>query len=173
MLDAKDLFPKGTVILNGIKTFGGQRIDEAILDATALMYTVGGPLSDLFDQIIKSHRDMLPKIENPTYEDNKGVIGWASGRRILIGNRDLMPVSYTHLESTLILQTAILAASRSISSGMPIASGICPPYWLTICTNSGITEDAPWSTIGKPGRRFATSCRMSRRSFGFWPGLNL
>ncbi len=90
MVDAKDLFPKGTVILNGIKTFAGQRIDEAIVDATALMCSVGGPLSDLFDQIIKSRRDMLPKIENPVYEDNQGIIGWVSGRRILVGNRQLM-----------------------------------------------------------------------------------
>jgi hypothetical protein len=90
MVDAKELFPKGTVILNGIKTFGGQRIDDAIVDATALMCAVGGPLSDLFDQIIKSRRDMLPKIDNPVYEDNKGVTGWVSGRRILVGNRELM-----------------------------------------------------------------------------------
>jgi len=90
MVDAKDLFPKGTIILNGIKTFGGQRIDEAIVDATALMCAVGGPLSDLFDQIIKSRHDMLPNIDNPAYEDDKGVIGWVSGRRILVGNRTLM-----------------------------------------------------------------------------------
>ena len=90
MLDAKDLFPKGTVILNGIKTFGGQRIDDAIVDATAVMCAAGGPLSDLFDQIIKSHRDMLPKIDNLSYEDERGVVGWVSGRRILVGNRELL-----------------------------------------------------------------------------------
>lgn len=90
MVDAKDLFPKGTVILNGIKTFGGQRIDDAIVDATALMCATGGPLSDLFDQIIKSHQDMLPKIDNIAYEDDLGVVGWVSGRRILVGNRELM-----------------------------------------------------------------------------------
>ena len=90
MLDAKDLFPKGTVVLNGIKTFAGQRIDEAIVDASALMCAVGGPLSDLFDQIIQNRRDILPKIDNIVYEDDKGVTGWVSGRRILIGNRSLL-----------------------------------------------------------------------------------
>ncbi|NLJ31317.1 MAG: hypothetical protein GX424_06950, partial [Clostridiales bacterium] len=90
MVDAKDLFPRGTVILNGIKTFAGQRIDQAILDATALMCAVGGPLSDLFDQIIKSRHDILPKIEQPVYEDDKGITGWVSGRRILVGSRSLM-----------------------------------------------------------------------------------
>lgn len=90
MVDAQELFPKGTVVLNGIKTFGGQRIDEAIVDATALMCSVGGPLSDVFDQIIKSRHELLPKIDNPVYEDEHGVIGWVSGKRILVGNRDLL-----------------------------------------------------------------------------------
>lgn len=90
MLDAKDLFPRGTVILNGIRTFAGQRIDEAIMDAAALMGTVGGPLSDLFDQIIKSRREILPKIGEPVYEDGKGVSGTVSGRQILIGTNELM-----------------------------------------------------------------------------------
>ena len=90
MLDAQDLFPRGTVILNGIRTFAGQRIDEAILDAAALMCTVGGPLSDLFDQIIKNRREILPKIGEPVYEDGKGVTGTVSGRQILIGTNELM-----------------------------------------------------------------------------------
>ena len=90
MLDARDLFPRGTLVLNGIKTFGGQRIDEAIVDATGLMCAVGGPLSDLFSQIVQNRREILPKVENPLYEDGMGVVGWVSGRRILVGNRLLM-----------------------------------------------------------------------------------
>lgn len=90
LLDAQDLFPRGTVVLNGIRTFAGQRIDEAILDAAALMCSVGGPLSDLFDQIIKSRREILPKIGAPAYEDGGGVTGTVSGRLILVGSRDLM-----------------------------------------------------------------------------------
>lgn len=90
MIDAQDLFPQGTVILNGIRTFAGQRIDEAILDAAALMCTVGGPLSDLFDQIIKNRREILPKIADTVYEDGRGVTGTVSGHRILIGNHELM-----------------------------------------------------------------------------------
>lgn len=90
MTDAKELFPKGTVILNGIKTFGGQRIDEVIMDASAVMCTLGGPLSDLFEQIIQNRRDILPKAENITYEDDRGVTGWVNGRRTLVGTRELL-----------------------------------------------------------------------------------
>lgn len=61
MMDAQELYPKGTIILNGIKTFGNQRIDEAILEATALMCAAGGPLVSVFDQIIKTRREILPE----------------------------------------------------------------------------------------------------------------
>ncbi|MFR1215090.1 MAG: hypothetical protein ACLSCV_10660 [Acutalibacteraceae bacterium] len=48
MIEADDLFPKGTVELKGIKTFGEQRIDKRLLDAASLMAQVGGPLSEVF-----------------------------------------------------------------------------------------------------------------------------
>ena len=46
-------------------------------------------------------------------------------------------------ESMLILQTAMEAAWRSISSGMPMASGIWPPNLLTVATSAWMTEEAP------------------------------
>lgn len=90
MLDARDLFPKGTILLSGIKTFGNQRIDEAIMEATALMCAAGGPLVSVFDQIIKTRREILPRVDKPIYEDGRGVTGWVAGHRVLIGNRDLL-----------------------------------------------------------------------------------
>ena len=89
MIEADDLFPKGTVELKGIKTFGEQRIDKVLLDAASLMAQVGGPLSEVFLEVGKNHEDILPHVENVAYEDECGVIGWVSGRRILVGNRAL------------------------------------------------------------------------------------
>ena len=76
-------------------------------------------------------------------------------------------------ESILILHTARFAASLNCSSGIPIASGIAPPYSLTILTYSCGTLDAPCKTIGNPGRRLDTSSRISSLNLGFCPGLNL
>lgn len=90
MVDAKDLFPQGSVILNGIKTFGSAQMDDVIVDAAALMHKAGGPLSSLFGQIIQSRRETMPKVENIQYEDGMGISGWVGGRRVFIGNRRLM-----------------------------------------------------------------------------------
>ena len=45
LVDAGELFPRGTVVLGGIKTFGGRALaEEAVMSASALMQKVGGPL---------------------------------------------------------------------------------------------------------------------------------
>lgn len=90
LLDARDLFPKSNVILSGIKTFGDQHIDDAILEAAALLGEVGGTLSEIFEQVIQNRRDLLPRVENFTYEDGRGIVGWVSGHRLLVGNRELL-----------------------------------------------------------------------------------
>lgn len=90
LVDAQDLFPKGSIILNGIKTFGSMQMDDAIVDSAALMHAAGGPLSSLFGQIIRSRQEAMPKVENIQYEDGMGISGWVGGRRVFIGNRRLM-----------------------------------------------------------------------------------
>lgn len=90
VVDSGDIFPPSTIVLNGIRTFGDQRIDGAILDATALTKAVGGSLSDLFGQVIRSQEKILPKAENILYEDGLGILGWVNGRRTLVGNREML-----------------------------------------------------------------------------------
>ena len=91
MVDAEDIFPRGTVVLNGIKTFGNRAgAEDAIIFASALMNEVGGPLSGVFDQVISEIEDALPEVESFTYEDGHGIVGRVDGKKIYIGNRGLM-----------------------------------------------------------------------------------
>ncbi len=91
MVDADDLFPRGTVVLNGIKTFGSRAdTEDAVMAASALMKKVGGPLSGVFDQVISENEDALPQVENFTYEDGSGIVGRVDGKTIYIGDRSLL-----------------------------------------------------------------------------------
>lgn len=91
MVDADDIFPRGTVVLGGIKTFGNRAgAEKAIMAASALMKEVGGPLSGVFDQVISENEDALPEVENITYEAGAGIIGRVNGEKIYIGNRTLL-----------------------------------------------------------------------------------
>ncbi len=89
-LDAIDLFPENSVLLHGIKTFSGTRIDEAILDAASVSVRAGGPLSHVFRRMIVNKVDMLHEVDTLVYEQDMGLSGWVSGRRVLIGNRRLL-----------------------------------------------------------------------------------
>jgi len=89
--DAGELFPTGTVKLDGIKTFGARMFsEEAIMAASALMREVGGPLTGVFDQVISENEDVLPQVEKFTYESGAGVVGRVDGRTVYIGNRGLL-----------------------------------------------------------------------------------
>lgn len=90
VVDAADLFPSESVLLHGIKTFSGTRIDEAILDAAAISIQAGGPLAAVFRRVIEDKTDILPAVDSLVYEQDMGLAGWVGGRRVLVGNRRLL-----------------------------------------------------------------------------------
>lgn len=90
VVDAADLFPSESVLLHGIKTFSGARIDEAILDAAAISIQAGGPLAAVFRRVIEDKTDILPAVDSLVYEQEMGLAGWVGGRRVLVGNRRLL-----------------------------------------------------------------------------------
>ena len=91
LVDAEEIFPRGTVVLGGIKTFGNRAgAETAIMAASALMKEIGGPLSGVFDQVISENEDALPEVEDFTYEEGGGIVGQVDGQRIYIGDRTLM-----------------------------------------------------------------------------------
>ncbi|MCI1952395.1 MAG: hypothetical protein LKJ50_06450 [Clostridiales bacterium] len=90
MMDSQDLFPKNTVILNGIKTFKNTSIDDSLMEAAALMIAAHSPLSSLFDQVIHTQHKKLPEVEKFSYTDGQGLSGWINGHRVFVGNRELL-----------------------------------------------------------------------------------
>ncbi len=88
--DALEVFPSESVLLHGIKTFSGARIDDAILDAAAVSIAAGGPLSSVFRRVIQNRTDILREVDTLIYEYDMGMSGWVGGRRVLVGNRRLL-----------------------------------------------------------------------------------
>lgn len=90
VLDSTDIFRKGTCSIIGIKTFRNMRIDDAILYAASLVVESGGPLGDVFGNVILGKRELLPPVESLAYEEKLGLSAWIHGRRVLVGSRDLL-----------------------------------------------------------------------------------
>lgn len=90
VFDAADLFPAGSCDLHGIKTFGGMRVDDAILQTAAVIINAKGPLQDVFDKVIVGKQSILPEVDSLVYEERMGISGWIYGKKILVGNRQLL-----------------------------------------------------------------------------------
>ena len=90
LLDIEQLFPDGSIVLHGIKTFSQGRIDEAILDAASVICNTKNTLSSIFLNVVQGDRKLLKPIDTIIYEDGMGLSAWVGGKRVLIGNRELM-----------------------------------------------------------------------------------
>ena len=90
MVDASELYPEGSVILNNIQAFDERKLDESCLGAAAVLKEVKSPLAHIFNEALQESRMVLPDVESVMYEDQLGLVGWVNNERVLVGNRDLM-----------------------------------------------------------------------------------
>ncbi len=91
MLNAHDIFPPTTVRLHAIKTFNKeQRVDLAILYAASVLTNACNTLRDIFLSMIEGKTEMLFEVESLTNEVGYGFTAWVDGKRINIGNREMM-----------------------------------------------------------------------------------
>lgn len=101
MIDSTDLYPEGTVKLDGIKTFANHRTDESVLAAAAILREAGSPMASVFNRGILNNEQnaKLPEVETVLYEDGMGLVGRVNGERVLVGNRMLMHKYNIHTPS--------------------------------------------------------------------------
>ena len=89
-LEASDLYPEENILLPGIKTFGHARIDEVLLNAAALVIAAGVPMASAFLHMIQNKTEILEEVDTLIYEQEMGLSGWVGGRRVFLGNSQLM-----------------------------------------------------------------------------------
>ena len=85
-----DLFPAENITLHRIKMFQKAALDEAIIDAASVICSCESTLSGIFSQMVGGRTEILKKVENLVSEDGMGLSAWVDGKRVLIGNRELM-----------------------------------------------------------------------------------
>ncbi len=89
-LRCSDLFPTENITLHRIKTFQKTALDEAIIDAASVICSCESTLNGIFSQMVGGRTDILKPVENLVSEDGMGLSAWVNGKRVLIGNRELM-----------------------------------------------------------------------------------
>ncbi len=90
VMEAADLFSKNSCEMHGIKTFDNAKVDDAILQAAAVMIQTKSPVAHVFDDVIIGKQSILPKVEKISYEDKMGTSAWIYNKKILVGNRAML-----------------------------------------------------------------------------------
>lgn len=91
VLNARDIFPEGTVTLHQMKVLSENNLEDTILRAASLTEAMQSPLAPIFKQIAgNSNIDILPDSDTVKYEEALGISGWVDNRLLFIGNRTLM-----------------------------------------------------------------------------------
>jgi hypothetical protein len=84
-LSHDDLFPAGTVKLNGVKFYGDRDSDTVVAYTAALMETDGGALAPLFTHLLDSRNGIHYKVEAFNPYGNGGIGGEVAGEPVLVG----------------------------------------------------------------------------------------
>ena len=90
ILNASDIFPKGSVNISALKLFSNAKVDETLIYAISLAKNMNSILAPTLLDMLDGNWDMLCNVENCSYEDGLGICGWIDNKRVLMGNRELM-----------------------------------------------------------------------------------
>lgn len=89
-LDSSELFTTDTIHLYVLRTLGDFKIDDCIVDAASITAEAKIPLCNVFLNMILGDKKLLRKVDSLIYEDDMGLSAWVDGKRVLLGNRELL-----------------------------------------------------------------------------------
>ncbi|MCQ2416956.1 MAG: hypothetical protein MJ071_03985 [Oscillospiraceae bacterium] len=125
MIDAVQLFPRGTTSLESIQVMGESRIEEVLQYAASLTQHAGSILKPVFAGAILTEQKMLLPVDSYVYDEGKGISGWIQNKRVLLGTRDMMiehsveglpPVQKVHSLTPKGSEPLYLSVSGSVSA---------------------------------------------------------
>lgn len=104
-----DLFPQGTVALNGLKLYGEER-DHAISYAATLVVRGGGCLARVFDELCRGEGIAYQPLEHFHIHDDSGLGGIIHGETVLVGTPVFMRHKAVRLPASMPSRTCLCLA---------------------------------------------------------------
>lgn len=104
-----DLFPPGTVGLNGLKIFG-EESGKVISYAASMAHATHSGLERLFDELLQSEGAPLHAVEELDFLESGGVCGRIRGETVLFGTEDFMRRQSVTLPKSIELKTGVYLA---------------------------------------------------------------
>ena len=165
----EDLFPAGTVKMNGVKFYGSREPDLVVEYATALIAAEGAGLSPLFNHLLDSRNGRHYEVENfRAY--NGGLGGEVEGEPVLIGTHTFLKDMGVEVPEGTRVHQALYAAidgelagvfavnynkNRAAAMGLGALCGYRSLTPVLTCSDFMLTESFLRSKFGVNTRRVA------------------
>jgi hypothetical protein len=114
----EDLFPEGTIKLNGTKFYGSRNPDQVVAYSAAVMMANGGGLAPLFSQLLESRNGYHFEVEKLRRYPNGGVGGIVNGEVVLIGTQNFMQEMKIQLPDGAKVSQAVYVAIDNVLNGV-------------------------------------------------------
>ena len=125
-----DLFPAGTVKMNGVKFFGTREPDEVVAYGTSLILADGSGLAPLFEQVLES-RNCHHLATQDFQRYTGGIGGSVRGEQVLVGSlhflRDM---------------------DVEIPEGLKVSHAVCVAIDGALCGLFAISYEKDWNATG-------------------------
>ena len=103
-----DLFPPGTVSLNGLKLYG-EEIGKVVSYAATAAQAAGSQLTPLFDQLLASEGGTHLHLEDLRFYEDGGIGGTIRGESVTMGSAYFMKKHHVSLPRDLKLKTGVFS----------------------------------------------------------------
>ncbi len=113
-----DLYPAGTVRLNGVKYFGSRDPDQVVEYAAAVIAADKGGLESLFTQVLDTHNGRHYDADQLCHYENGGVQGIVEGEKVLLGSAAFMKDMDIEVPENARLSYAVYIAIEGELSGL-------------------------------------------------------
>ena len=114
----EDLYPMGTVRLNGVKYFGSQDPDTVVAYAASVMAADGNGLAPLFAQVLEAHNGRHYDAFHLEHYENGGVRAVVEGETVLLGSVSFMKDMEIEVPENARLGSAVYVAIEGELSGL-------------------------------------------------------
>ena len=141
-LNDTDLFPTGSVKMNGVKFYGDRDPETIIAYAAALMRVNGGGLAPIFEQLLSSRNGIRYAAENVQFYGNGGIGGEINEEPVLMGTLDFLKEMGVEIPDGTMVKQAVYVSVDGDLSGLfavtynrtkPAATGMA-----TLCSSRRI-----------------------------------
>ena len=155
-LKDQDLFPQGSIKLNGVKFYGDRDPDEIVSYSASLIGACGGCLVPVFQQLLKSRNSTARKVESFRNYGEGGIGGEIQGEPVLLGTLNFIQSMGVEIPEGTMVSQAVYAAidgqlcavyaisyakMRSASAGLVTLCGYRKMTMVKLPGDFMITED--------------------------------